>query len=57
MDQLTSQLGAVDVVLERDLLDAIDEVVPPGTNFNWADAGYQPPMIADARKRRRPPRS
>jgi hypothetical protein len=35
------------------VLDRIDEIVPPGTNFTWADAGYSPPMIADARKRRR----
>ena len=36
-----------------DVLDRIDEIVPPGTNFSWADAGYSPPMIADARRRRR----
>ena len=29
------------------MLDRIDEIVPPGTNFNWADAGYTPPMVAD----------
>ena len=57
MEQLTSQLDAADVQLDADVLDEIDRIVPPGTNFNWADAGYQPPMIADARKRRRPPRS
>ena len=54
MEQLTSQLGAVDVTLDDDLLDRIDEIVPPGHNFNWADAGYVPPMVADARRRRRP---
>jgi len=53
MEQLTTQLGAPDVVLEPDLLDAIDAIVPPGTNFSWADAGYQPPMVADAGARRR----
>jgi hypothetical protein len=53
MEQLTTQLGAADVVLTDDVLDRIDEIVPPGTNFTWADAGYSPPMIADARKRRR----
>jgi aryl-alcohol dehydrogenase-like predicted oxidoreductase len=53
MEQLTTQLGAVDVVLGDDLLDAIDAVVTPGTNLNWADAGYVPPMVADARERRR----
>jgi aryl-alcohol dehydrogenase-like predicted oxidoreductase len=56
MDQLTSQVGALDVALGADVLDRIDEIVPPGTNFNWADAGYTPPSIADARQRRRPPR-
>jgi aryl-alcohol dehydrogenase-like predicted oxidoreductase len=56
MDQLTSQLGALDVQLTPDVLDRIDEIVPPGTNLNAADAGYSVPMVADARKRRRPPR-
>jgi aryl-alcohol dehydrogenase-like predicted oxidoreductase len=56
MDQLTSQLGSVDVRLSDDVLDAIDEVVPPGQNFTWADAGYTPPMVADPRARRRPAR-
>ena len=53
MEQLTTQLGAADVTLDADLLDAIDQVVTPGTNFNWADAGYVPPMVADASTRRR----
>jgi uncharacterized membrane protein len=53
MEQLESQLGAVDVQLDAAVLDRIDEIVPPGTNFGWADAGYSPPGIADARARRR----
>jgi aryl-alcohol dehydrogenase-like predicted oxidoreductase len=53
MDQFTSQLGATEVSLSDDVLDAIDAIVPPGTNLNWADAGYTPPMVADARVRRR----
>lgn len=56
MDQLLSQLGAVDVHLTDDVLDRIDEIVPPATNFTWADAGYTPPMVADPRARRRPAR-
>jgi aryl-alcohol dehydrogenase-like predicted oxidoreductase len=56
MEQLTSQLDAADLQLPPDVLNRIDEIVPPGTNFNWADAGYSPPMVADARKRRRPHR-
>jgi aryl-alcohol dehydrogenase-like predicted oxidoreductase len=53
MEQLTTQLGAADVTLDAETLDAIDEVVPPGTNFGWADAGYTPPGVANARARRR----
>ena len=32
MEQLESQLGAADVELSDELLDRIDEIVPPGTN-------------------------
>jgi hypothetical protein len=53
MEQLESQLGAVDVSLSDDVLDRIDEIVPPGTNVNRADAGYVPPSLADVRLRRR----
>jgi aryl-alcohol dehydrogenase-like predicted oxidoreductase len=53
MEQLESYLGAVDVTLDAALLDRIDEIVPPGTNFSRADAGWTPPAIADASLRRR----
>jgi hypothetical protein len=46
MEQLETQLGAADVVLSDEVLDQIDEVVTPGTNFSWADAGYAPPSLA-----------
>jgi aryl-alcohol dehydrogenase-like predicted oxidoreductase len=52
-DHLASQLKALDVQLDDDLLDRIDAIVAPGTNFSWADAGYEPPPIADPRHRRR----
>jgi aryl-alcohol dehydrogenase-like predicted oxidoreductase len=52
-EHLDSQLGGVDVQLTDDILDRIDGIVPPGTNFSWADAGYQPPSIATAWRRRR----
>ena len=29
------------------VLDRIDELVPPGSNVNPADAGYQPPALTD----------
>ena len=53
MEQLTSQLDAAGVTLTADVLDRIDQIVPPGTNLNASDAGYQTPAIADAALRRR----
>jgi len=52
-EHLASQLGAADVTLSDDVLDKIDAIVSPGTNFSWADAGYTPPGVADVRIRRR----
>ena len=52
MEHLESFLGALEVTLDAGLLDRIDEIVPPGTNVNPADAGYVPPSLADASLRR-----
>jgi aryl-alcohol dehydrogenase-like predicted oxidoreductase len=57
MEQLESQLGAADVVLDEALLDRIDEIVPPGRNLNPADAGYTPPSLENASLRRRSSRA
>jgi aryl-alcohol dehydrogenase-like predicted oxidoreductase len=54
MEQLESQLGAVDVRLSRDVLDRIDEIVPPGTNLNPTDGGLQNPALTPAARRRQP---
>lgn len=53
IDQLDSQLGAADLVLDRDILDRIDQIVPPGRNMTAGDAGYFPPALTDATQRRR----
>jgi aryl-alcohol dehydrogenase-like predicted oxidoreductase len=53
MEHLESQLTAADIRLEGSVLDRIDELVPPGTNVNPGDAGWIPPSLADASKRRR----
>jgi aryl-alcohol dehydrogenase-like predicted oxidoreductase len=53
MDHLESQLGAADAVLTTDILDKIDEIVPPGTNLNPPDRGYEPPSLTDPTLRRR----
>lgn len=53
MQQLESQLGATEVTLTTDVLDRIDEIVPPGVTIAGDDAGYQPPALQDAFLRRR----
>jgi aryl-alcohol dehydrogenase-like predicted oxidoreductase len=53
MGHLESQLGAADVVLTGEVLDAIDEIVQPGVTLSRADQGYLPPALADSRLRRR----
>ncbi len=53
MEQLESQLGAADVDLDPSVLDRIDEIVPPGTNLNPADAGWTPRSVSDPARRRR----
>ncbi|MEA2323539.1 MAG: hypothetical protein QOD81_3389 [Solirubrobacteraceae bacterium] len=52
MEQLESQLAALDVTLDDALLDRIDEIVPPGTTVNPADSGYQNPDLEPAARRR-----
>jgi len=52
MDHLESQLGAADVTLTDDVLDRIDEIVPPGVNVNSDDAGYDNPALAPQARRR-----
>ena len=55
MEQLEDLLAGADVQLDDDVLDRIDELVPPGTNVNDADAGWVSPAIAAPWRRRRPP--
>jgi aryl-alcohol dehydrogenase-like predicted oxidoreductase len=54
MDQLNDLLAGAGTVLEDDVLDRIDQIVPPGVTLNPADAGWQPPVLADPAARRRP---
>jgi aryl-alcohol dehydrogenase-like predicted oxidoreductase len=53
MEQLETQLGAADVVLDADILDQIDKIVPPGTNLNPGDRGYDTPALTTPALRRR----
>jgi aryl-alcohol dehydrogenase-like predicted oxidoreductase len=52
MDHLESQLSAADVTLDASILDAIDEIVPPGVTINPADGGYENPALAPGARRR-----
>ncbi|MEA2310286.1 MAG: hypothetical protein QOE28_254 [Solirubrobacteraceae bacterium] len=52
LEHLESQLTAVDHELSGDVLDRIDEIVPPGTNLNPVDAGWQSPALEPAARRR-----
>jgi aryl-alcohol dehydrogenase-like predicted oxidoreductase len=52
MDHLESQLSAAEVTLSDDVLDKIDEIVPPGVNLNPTDAGWSNPALEPAGLRR-----
>lgn len=52
MDHLESQLGATEVRLGDDILDAVDRIVAPGVTLNPADDGWVPPALDPAARRR-----
>jgi aryl-alcohol dehydrogenase-like predicted oxidoreductase len=52
MEHLESQLAAADVVLTDDVLDRIDEIVPPGVTLNPADNGWVSPFLQSSARRR-----
>ncbi len=47
-------LAAADVTLTDDILDQIDEIVPPGTDVGPLDQAYLPPALLHSSLRRRP---
>ena len=53
MEQLDGILAAGVPTLDDDVLDRIDELVPPGTDVSTADGGWAPPWIEHAWRRRR----
>jgi aryl-alcohol dehydrogenase (NADP+) len=54
MDHLDGLLAGLDVALTDDVLDRIDEIVPPGTDVGAHDQAYQPPALENPGLRRRP---
>jgi aryl-alcohol dehydrogenase-like predicted oxidoreductase len=53
-EQLDDLLAGLDVALTDDILDRIDEIVPPGTDVGALDQAYLPPALLDPSLRRRP---
>jgi aryl-alcohol dehydrogenase-like predicted oxidoreductase len=51
-EQFEDLLAGADVELSEDVLDRIDEIVPPGTELNAADNYFTNPAIEDKRLRR-----
>ncbi|MEV4568058.1 aldo/keto reductase [Nonomuraea sp. NPDC049419] len=54
MEQLDDLLAGASVTLDDDLLDRIDEIVPPGTDLGPIDVAHPPPALTDVTLRRRP---
>jgi aryl-alcohol dehydrogenase-like predicted oxidoreductase len=52
-EHLDSQLPARERKLPADVLDRIDEIVPPGVNVNPQERGWDPPWLTDSALRRR----
>jgi aryl-alcohol dehydrogenase (NADP+) len=54
MEQLDDLLAGLDVTLTDEILDRIDEIVPPGTDVGTLDQAYVPPALQRSDLRRRP---
>ena len=55
IEQLDDLLAASELQLSDEILDRIDEIVPPGTGVGRMDQEYSTPPIGTAALRRRPP--
>ena len=54
MEQLDDLIAGFDVALTDEILDRIDEIVPPGTDAGRLDQRYVPPALQSLALRRRP---
>jgi aryl-alcohol dehydrogenase-like predicted oxidoreductase len=52
IEHLESQLPAAEVALSGEVLDRIDELVPPGVNLNPGDGGWANPALEPSARRR-----
>ncbi|HEY2221039.1 aldo/keto reductase [Actinomycetospora sp.] len=51
---LDDLIAGAETTLDDEILDRIDEIVPPGTDVDPGDVSYAPPAIEQASLRRRP---
>ncbi len=54
MEQLDDLLAGTEIELSDEILDRIDEIVPPGTDVGQLDMAYNPPAVVKPALRRRP---
>lgn len=54
MEQLDDTLAGIDVALSDEVLNRIDEIVPPGESIGALDMVYRGPEVGDRTLRRRP---
>ncbi len=54
MEQLDDLLAGMDIALTDDVLDRIDQIVPPGTDIGTLDQAYVPSALQKTTLRRRP---
>jgi hypothetical protein len=54
MAHLDDLLAGADTTLDDEVLDQIDEIVPPGTDIGTLDMAYATPAIQLTTLRRRP---
>jgi aryl-alcohol dehydrogenase-like predicted oxidoreductase len=54
MEHLDDLLAGAEAVLDDEVLDQIDKIVPPGTDVGSDAAAYNPPQVTQANLRRRP---
>ena len=54
MEQLDDLLASTEISLTDEILDQIDEIVPPGTDAGQLDQAYLPPALLNSSLRRRP---
>ena len=54
MAHLDDLLAGADVELSDEVMDRIDEIVPPGTDVTALDQEYRPPALLETALRRRP---